>query len=220
MASPNARSGKSPLLQKRKVTVEDCFRLHRQLQRAYDLLDDCERVYFGRNGSRPSPCPRPGYGNTPHICWVPTPRPVVNQMLKLARIKNDDLVYDLGCGDGRIVIMAARKYKARAVGFDIDPQRVADSRARVEQAGVQKRVKIKKANIFKLNLGRADVVTLYLLSSLNKRLLPQLRKLRPGSRIVSHDFAIEGIKPKKVVEMEVKGRPRTVYLWETPLEKE
>lgn len=154
------------------------------------------------------------------ICFVPTPQPVVDRMLKLARIKRGELVYDLGCGDGRIVITAARKYGARAVGFDLDPERVRESRQNVAKAKVQRRVKIREANIFKVDLRRANVVTLYLLSSINKRLLPKLKKLKPGSRIISHDFSINGIKPQKVVQVKVDGHDRTVYVWETPLEKE
>jgi len=158
------------------------------------------------------------YRNGAHVVFVPTPKRVVNRMLEFAGVKRGDLVYDLGCGDGRIVITAAKKYKARAVGFDIDPERVKESRANVEKAGMQNRVKIKEANMFKLNLRPADVITLYLYCETNMRLLPQLRKLKPGSRIVSHDFWIEGIKPKRVVEMQAEGRPRMIYLWETPLE--
>ena len=142
-------------------------------------------------------------------------------MLRLANVKKGDLVYDLGCGDGRIVITAAKKYGARGVGFDIDPDRIQESLANVKKNGVQDLVTIKKEDIFTLDLSEANVVTLYLLPNLNVRLIPQLEKLKPGSRIVSHAFDMEGVTPDKVVQVKCKdGVERTVYLWTTPLKKE
>jgi len=157
----------------------------------------------------------------PDVIFVPTPREVVAKMLELARVTKDDLVYDLGCGDGRIVIMAARKYGCRAVGFDIDPERIKESRANVAKAGVGHLVKIQQQDIFELDLSPASVVTLYLLPSLNVKLIPQLEKLKPGSRIVSHAFDMRGVKPDKVVRFQSKKRNRTytIYLWTAPLKK-
>jgi precorrin-6B methylase 2 len=159
----------------------------------------------------------------PDVIFVPTPEEVVDKMLELAKVKEGDVVYDLGCGDGRIVIAAAKKYKAKAIGYDIDPERVKDSKENVKKAGaaVEKLVTIEQKDIFTLDLSGANVITLYLLPELNVKLIPQLEKLKPGSRIVSHAFDMKGVKPKEVVQVKcADGRERTVYLWITPLEKE
>ncbi len=158
----------------------------------------------------------------PDVIFIPTPPEVVNKMLELAQVKKDDLVYDLGCGDGRIVVTAAKKYGCKAVGYDIDPNRVRESRENVAKNKVGDLVSIEQKDIFTLDLSKADVVTLYLLPSLNVKLVPQLDKLKPGSRIVSHDFDMHGVKPDKVIKVysEVDDRQHTVYLWSTPLNKE
>ena len=157
----------------------------------------------------------------PDVVFVPTPQEVVDRMLELAEVQKDDLVYDLGCGDGRIVVTAAKKYKVKAVGYDIDPQRVKEAKENVKKNGVEDLVTIKQDDIFTLDLSDADVVTLYLLPKLNVKLIPQLEKLKPGSRIVSHAFDMQGVKPKKVETVEAEnGSEHTVYLWVTPLEKE
>jgi len=162
------------------------------------------------------------YIREPDILFVPTPPEAVDKMLELAQVKKDDLLYDLGCGDGRIVVSAAKKYGCKAVGYDIDPNRVRESRKNVVENKVGNLAKIEQADVFTLDLSDANVVTLYLLPSLNKKLIPQLKKLKPGSRIVSHDFDMEGVKPDKVVKVysEVDNRQHTVYLWTTPLNKE
>ena len=158
----------------------------------------------------------------PDVVFVPTPQEVVDKMLELAEVKKTDLVYDLGCGDGRIVVTAAKKYGCRAVGFDVDPERINESLENVKKNDVGKLVEIKQQDIFKLDLSKANVITLYLLPSLNVKLIPQLEKLKPGSRIVSHEFNMEGVTPEKEVQVESeKGEGRhTVYLWRTPLKKE
>ena len=162
-----------------------------------------------------------GETKTPDVIFVPTPQEVVDKMLELAEVKKDDVVYDLGCGDGRIVVTAAKKYGVKAIGFDIDPQRIKESKENVEKNGVGKLVTIKQKDIFKLDLSKANVVTLYLLPSLNVKLMPQLEKLKPGSRIVSHAFDMKGAKPKKVVKVQTKEEgEHTVYLWVVPWEKE
>jgi tRNA G37 N-methylase Trm5 len=157
----------------------------------------------------------------PDVIFVPTPQEVVDKMLELAEVKKDDVVYDLGCGDGRIVVTAAKKYGCKAVGYDIDPQRVKESLENVKKNNVEKLVKIEQKDIFTLDLSGASVITLYLLPSLNVKLIPQLEKLKPGSRIVSHSFDMEGVKPDKVVTFKTKeAGERTIYLWTTPLKKE
>jgi len=162
-----------------------------------------------------------GETKTPDVIFVPTPQEVVDKMLELAEVKEGDVVYDLGCGDGRIPVTAAKKYGVKAVGFDVDPQRIKESNANVEKNKVGKLVTIKQEDIFKQDLSGANVVTLYLLPSLNVKLMPQLQKLKPGSRIVSHSFDMKGAKPKKVIQVQSQeGGEHTVYLWVVPWEPE
>jgi len=165
----------------------------------------------------------------PDVVYVPTPQPVVEKMLELAEVKPADVVYDLGCGDGRIVVTAAKKYGVKAVGFDIDPQRVKEARENVRSNKVEHLVTIRQADIFTLDLREASVVTLYLLPDLNVRLMPQLARLKPGSRIVSHDFDMRGAKPARVVELHLAdvpegeshtSRTHTLYKWIVPWQPE
>jgi precorrin-6B methylase 2/LEA14-like dessication related protein len=158
----------------------------------------------------------------PDVIYVPTPQDVVERMLELAEVTKDTLVYDLGCGDGRIPVTAAKKYGCKAVGYDIDPQRIKESLANVERNKVGHLVTIEQEDIFTLDLSKAQVITLYLLPSLNVKLIPQLEKLRPGSRIVSHDFDMRGVKPDKVIKLssEHDHSEHEIYLWTTPLKKE
>ncbi len=157
----------------------------------------------------------------PDVIFVPTPQDVVDKMLELAEVKKDDLVYDLGCGDGRIVVTAAKRFGCKAVGYDIDPERVEESLENVEKNDVGNLVRIEQKDIFTLDLSKADVITLYLLPSLNVKLIPQLEKLKPGSRIVSHDFRMKGVKPDKVVKLTSNedDREHKVFLWTSPLKK-
>lgn len=160
------------------------------------------------------------YIREPDVIYVPTPQEVVDKMLELAQVKKSDLVYDLGCGDGRIVVTAAKKYGCRAVGYDINPVRVREARENVRKNNVGHLVTIEQKDIFTLDLSQANVITLYLLPTLNVKLIPQLEKLKPGSRIVSHDFNMEGVKPDKVVQIPEEGyAEHTIYLWTTPLKK-
>jgi SAM-dependent methyltransferase len=155
----------------------------------------------------------------PDVIFLPTPQDVVERMLKEANVSEKDVVFDLGCGDGRIVITAAKKYKCRCAGYDIDPERVKESRENVKKNGIDTLVSIHQEDIFKLDLSKASVITLYLLPELNVRLIPQLKKLKPGSRIVSHDFNMRGVTPDKVIKMRSKKDEsiHRIYLWTAPL---
>jgi outer membrane protein assembly factor BamB len=163
--------------------------------------------------------PGPRSEREPGAVFVPTPQDVVEQMLELARVKKADVVYDLGCGDGRIVVTAARKYGCRAAGCDIDPECVRLARARVEEHNVGRLVAIEQKDLFTLDLSGADVITLYLLPRMNERLLPQLAKLKPGARVVSHAFPIPGVPPDRVVThtSNEDGVEHKIYLWTAPL---
>jgi len=158
---------------------------------------------------------------TPDVIYVPTPQPVVDKMLEVAKVKKGDIVYDLGCGDGRIVVTAAKKYGTKAFGFDVDPDRIAEARENVRKNGVEDLVTIEQKDIFTLDLSPASVVTLYLLPELNVRLIPQLEKLKRGSRVVSHDFDMAGVTPVKQLSLkpEAEARAHEVYLWTIPLKK-
>ncbi|MBX3187705.1 MAG: 50S ribosomal protein L11 methyltransferase [Labilithrix sp.] len=162
----------------------------------------------------------------PDIEYVPTPQNVVDKLLDAAKIKKDDVLYDLGCGDGRIVVTAAKKFGVKAIGFDIDPKRVEESNANVKKNKVEHLVTIMHKDIFTVDLSPASVVTLYLLPELNVRLIPQLEKLKAGSRVVSHDFDMEGVDPVNTWTVMApdhrpphKDREHYVYLWNVPLKK-
>jgi SAM-dependent methyltransferase len=153
----------------------------------------------------------------PEVPYVPTPEKVVEEMLRLANVGKGDVVYDLGCGDGRIVITAALKYGARGVGVDIDPERIKESNENARKAGVADRVKFLQQDLFETDFREATVVTLYLLPDVNLRLRPKLlRELKPGTRIVSHAFDMGDWKPEKVVKVPGEDRERTIYFWVTP----
>lgn len=168
---------------------------------------------------------------SPDVPYVPTPHEVVREMLRVAQVGKDDVVYDLGCGDGRIVIAAVKDFGAkRGVGVDIDPERIRESNENAQKAGVTDRVKFLQQDLFETEVRDATVVTLYLLPSINIRLRPKLfRELRPGSRVVSHDFdmcdecegegsetCIKGWHPDKVLRVRGPYREHTVYYWVIP----
>ncbi|MFN3389405.1 MAG: SAM-dependent methyltransferase [Allosphingosinicella sp.] len=154
-----------------------------------------------------------GQGRKPDVIYVPTPQPVVDEMLRLARLEKGDVLYDLGSGDGRIPITAAKTYGVRAVGIDIDPQRIAEANANARAAGVTELVTFRQADLFETDLREADVVTLYLLQTLNEKLRPKLlAELDPGSRIVSHAFDMGDWEPER--REEVDGSK--IFLWTVP----
>ncbi len=147
--------------------------------------------------------------------YVPTPYDVVNRMLELAEVTRDDVVYDLGCGDGRIVITAAERFGARGVGIDYDPERIAEANANAARRGVQDLVTFIQQDAMEADVSDATVVTLYLLSSSNRKLRPILtRQLRPGARIVSHAFRMGDWRPDVTREFQdERGTTRTLHLW-------
>lgn len=149
----------------------------------------------------------------PDVIFVPTPNDVVNKMLELARVTAKDIVYDLGCGDGRIVITAAQKFGARGVGIDIDPQRIREARDNASRGKVNDKVRFVQGDLFEADISEATVVTLYLLTELNLKLRPKLMSdLQPGTRVVSHAFAMGDWKPER--SETVNGS--SVYLWRIP----
>lgn len=155
----------------------------------------------------------------PDVGFVTTPTDVVAAMLELAEVNDQDTLYDLGAGDGRILIAAARAGVAKAVGIEIDPELVSRSREAIRLAGLESRVHVIRGDIFKQDLTPATVITMYLKPLLNVQLRPQLDKLRPGTRIVSHHFSMPGAKPVKEISVhsEETGLEHPVYLWVTPI---
>jgi len=148
--------------------------------------------------------------------YVASPAKVVDRMLELANIRPGETVFDLGCGDGRILIEAAQRYKAKAVGIEISPKIAAEARTKIRKAGLAQNVQVIEGDLLQADLTGADVVTIYLATSLNEELRPRLERfLKPGARVVSHDYAVPGWKPTQVVQAE--GRQKhSIYLYEMP----
>jgi len=166
---------------------------------------------------QPTPAAADAPTRRPDVVFVPTPDAVVAAMLEVTKVTASDVVYDLGCGDGRIVIAAARDRGARGVGIDIDPQRISEARANAVKAGVADRVTFQQADLFTSDISEATVVTLYLLPSLNLKLLPKLMaELKPGTRIASHAFDM-GDEWAPEQTLNVDGR--YVYYWTVPEKK-
>ena len=152
---------------------------------------------------------------TPDVIFVPTPQEVVDAMLKLAKVTSSDVVYDLGSGDGRVPITAAKTYGAHGVGIDIDPQRISEAQENLKTAGVADKVRFLNQDLFTTDISEATVVTLYLLPSLNLKLIPKLNaELKPGTRVVSHAFDMGDAKP--LTTQNVGGR--TIYFWTIPIQ--
>lgn len=168
------------------------------------------------------PPPNPKAVVPPAALYVPTPQDVVTAMLDAAKVGAEDTVVDLGSGDGRIVIAAAKRYGAKSLGYEIDPGLIRDSRAAIEKAGLQERAKIATSDLFEAPLKDATVVTTYLPAEFLARLLPNFERMPAGARIVSHEFRIPGIIPEKSLQVQSKddGDLHTVHLYTTPLKKE
>ena len=167
-------------------------------------------------GAQQSPVALPAL-RAPDVAYEPTATEVVHAMLRLAKVTADDVVYDLGCGDGRIVITAARHFGARGVGVDIDPLRIAESRENARQAGVTDRIRLLTEDLFLTDLGDATVVTLFLSQEVNLAVRPKLqRELKPGTRVVSHWHHMGDWKPQETVRVRSAGRDHPIYLWTIP----
>lgn len=151
------------------------------------------------------------------VPYVPTPQKVVDGMLELADVKKGEVVYDLGCGDGRIVITAAKKYGATGIGVDLNPERIKEANTNAEVAKVEEKVTFHEGDLFKFDFSKADVLTLYLLPDVNLELRPKIQsEMKPGSRIVSHAFDMGDWEPDKKITVEGK----TIYLWIIPEKKQ
>lgn len=154
--------------------------------------------------------------------FITTADAIVDKMVEVAELTPDDVVYDLGCGDGRLVITAALKHGCHGVGIDIDPERVAEAKANVKLHGVEDLVEIREQDVFTVDVSQADVILMYLLPWMTKRLIPQFQEMAPGSRIISHDFGIGDIKyiepdSTQQVLLEEENETHLVHRWDTPL---
>ncbi|MEX0728195.1 MAG: PQQ-binding-like beta-propeller repeat protein [Planctomycetaceae bacterium] len=158
-------------------------------------------------------------GRIPNSVFTPTPHDIVAKMLKLADIEEEDVVFDLGSGDGRIVIAAAKRFACRAIGYEIDAELVKDSQENAKDAGVEDRVTFHRADLFTADLEDADVVMLYLLPIQNERLIPKLKLMKTGARIVTHQFRIPGLVPDKIIQIESNesGEAHRIFLYTVPL---
>jgi Methyltransferase domain len=169
----------------------------------------CATVATAQTAAPAAPTAEP---RRPDVIFVPTPEDVVDEMLKVANVSGKDVLYDLGSGDGRIPITAAKRFGTRGLGIDIDPDRIKEANENLKKSGVGDKVKFVQGDLFELDLSQATVITLYLLPALNLKLRPKLLKLKPGTRIVSHDFDMGDWKPEKTV----KVGTRSVYFWTVP----
>ncbi|OKL40437.1 SAM-dependent methyltransferase [Pontibacter flavimaris] len=150
---------------------------------------------------------------TPDVPYVPTRQAVVDAMLELANVTEDDVIYDLGCGDGRIVITAAKKYGATGTGIDINPERIQEANENAREAGVTDKVRFIEGDLFEEDFSQASVVTLYLLPAVNQKLRPKLlSQLKPGTRIVSHAFDMGDWEPEQTIEVDGSK----IYFWTVP----
>ncbi len=158
---------------------------------------------------------------TPDVGYHPTAQDVVEKMLELAKVTKDDHVCDLGCGDGRFIVTAAKKYGCRATGYEIDPKLVAQGRAQIRENNLEKLAKIVDQDFFTADISDVTVMTLFLLPNLNERLIPQLQKMAPGSRIITHEFDIPGIKADRELawDSKIDDSEHLLYVYTVPLQR-
>ena len=150
------------------------------------------------------------------VYWV-TPNVIVDRMLEAAEVKSTDVVYDLGSGDGRLVIAAAKKYGARGVGYEIDGKLVDEANQKAKELGVAHLVHFERKDIFTVDLSPASVITVYLLPVVLEQLIPQFNKMKPGSRIVSHNYPMPGVEPDKILNAHLEDSQHFLLLWHPPL---
>lgn len=164
----------------------------------------------------------PIFMQTPDVVYVGTPYDIVSQMLHMAEVKKEDVVVDLGCGDARMLVLAAQKYGSRGIGYEIDPVMVRESRKNAERNNVSDLVEIIQADIFTVDISDADVLPVYLLPEMNLRLVPQFETLKPGSRLVFHNYDLAGYVHDKKIEVisNEDNSSHTLWLYTTPLKKE
>ncbi|NLD37402.1 MAG: methyltransferase domain-containing protein [Desulfatiglans sp.] len=176
----------------------------------------CLPVLFAGEGTE-----EPIFIQTPDVVYVGSPYDIVSQMLHMAGVKKDDLVVDLGCGDARMLVLAAQKYGSKGIGYEIDPVMVRESRKNADRNNVSDLVKIIQADIFTVDISEADVLPIYLLPEMNLRLLPQFETLKPGSRLVFHNYDLFGYIPDKKIEIisNEDNSEHTLWLYTTPLKK-
>jgi trans-aconitate methyltransferase len=161
--------------------------------------------------------PAPAAKKEPEVPFVPTNEAVVDEMLKVAKVGKSDVLYDLGSGDGRIPITAAKRFGTRGVGIDIDPERIKDANQNAVKAGVTDKVRFIQGDLFEADIREATVVTLYLLPEVNLRLRPKLlRELKPGTRVVSHNYDMGDWKPERTIKLNLQSGEHTVYFWTVP----
>jgi tRNA A58 N-methylase Trm61 len=158
---------------------------------------------------------------TPDVVYVGTAYDLISKMLQMAKVKKGDRVYDLGCGDGRMLVLAAQKYGAKGIGYDIDPVRVKEARENVARNQVEDLVEIIQADIFTVDLDKVDVLPIYLLPEMNRKLLPKLEKLKPGVRIVCHNYGLDEIVADETVKIisNEDNASHTLTLYTTPLKR-
>jgi hypothetical protein len=155
------------------------------------------------------------------VPYVPTHQSIVDEMLRMAEVKADDILYDLGSGDGRIPITAAQRFGTRGVGIDLNPERIREANENAKKAGVTDKVRFIEGDIFKEDFSEATVLTLYLLPQVNLRLRPTILQMKPGTRVVSHNYHMDDWEPEKTKEMKTPdGEMHYIYFWRVPERKE